>query len=792
MKKSVIYPVDAWLIRETQFMPQYHYRGESVFALGNGFIGMRGAFEEGFNNDNIPCVDGTYLNGFYESEPIKYPEPGYGYAKNSQTMLNVTNAKIIRVLLNDEPFHLDTGEVLDYERILDLQTGILTRRAHWRSPSGCELRLEVRRLVSFAHKHLAAIEYTITPLHNDMRLTLLSQVNGDVVNQSTQKDPRFGSALQGRVLKVEEIVARGEYAAIRQRTGHSQMGLVCAVDNDLTTDCPHAVDVRRMRNAAGEEIGIEMIYKVQATADQPVTLRKYISYVTTQDTPEDKLIERAEAVVKEAKANGFEPLVEAQTAFVQRFWAGAEVTIEGDDALQQGIRFNMFHLLQAAGKDGATNVGAKGLTGEGYEGHYFWDTEMFVVPFFMYVDPAISRSLMEYRYSILDKARARARELSHTKGAAYPWRTINGEEASSFFLAGTAQYHINADIAYGIKAYVEASGDTDFLVEKGAEILFETARLWADLGDYVPSRGNQFCIHGVTGPDEYTTLVDNNCYTNLMAQLNLQYAAQVAEWMERTHPDDYMRLSRKLNLTKQERADWQEAADKMYIPYDPDSGLYPADDSFFNRASWRWDWGTRDGLPPLLNRYHYLVVYRHQVCKQADLVLALVLLGDRFTREEKRRNFNYYEQITTHDSSLSTCTFSILASEIGYHRRAYEYFLKTARMDLDDYHGNVTHGVHIAAMAGTWMCLVNGFAGLRMEPGADIGEGIPHYRPYLPDDLKGYSFKVRHGDATIKVTVAPREVVYELVEGGDVTLLHYDMQVVLNAQQPRWVFTGVA
>jgi alpha,alpha-trehalose phosphorylase len=810
MKRSRIYPIDTWQIRETSFRPRYHYRSESVFTLANGRIGMRGSFEEGFSPaSQISTVPGTYLNGFYESHAIKYPEPAFGYAKNGQTMLNVTNARIILVRVDGEPFHLDAGagEILSYERVLDLATGLLTRTVEWRSPGGCEIRVVARRLVSYDVLHLAAIDYTVIPLNRACRLELTARVDGDVINQSTRQDPRFGSALEGRVLDITGVTTRRSLVTITQRARHSRLALACAVQNGLETENPYTTDAREYV-IDGEAVGGDLVYAVDAAPGQAATLRKSIAYVTTQHAPEDALAERAEQIARAASDRGFDALAESQAAYMRQFWNGADITISGEDeeaeALQQGIRFNMFHLLGAAGKDGRTNIGAKGLTGEGYEGHYFWDTEMFVVPFFTYVDPAVGRSLLSYRYNILNTARARAHELSHPRGAAFAWRTINGEEASAFFPAGTAQYHINADITHAIKTYVEATGDTDFLLKEGAEIVFETARLWVDLGEYVPARGNQFCIHAVTGPDEYTALVDNNCYTNLMAQMNLHYAVQVAAWLEVNHPEVYADLAARLSLTGQERIEWSQAATAMYIPYDANSGIYPADDGFLHRASWRWDWGTRDGMSPLLNRYHYLVVYRHQVCKQADLVLVLFLLGDRFTREEKRRNFNYYEQITTHDSSLSTCTFSILASEIGYHRRAYDYFLQTARMDLDDLHGNVTYGVHIANMAGTWMCLVNGFAGLRVQRGMEIGEGIPHYRPYLPEELNGYSFRMHHGDATVQISLnrdrspdaesgqaAPKvRVAYDLINDGEVTLLHFDTPVELSPARRQRVFVN--
>lgn len=766
---EAIYPVTEWDIIEPRFEPAHNYRNETIFALGNGFIGMRGTFEEVFGAD-VNGLDGTYLNGFYESEIIKYPEIAYGYAEKSQTMLNVPNAKIIQIFLEDEPFRLLDGEILAYERVLRLKTGLLERRVHWRSPRGREILVEARRLICFEHKHLATIQFGITPLNFSGRVRVASVLNGDVSNQTAGSDPRVGSGLQGRVLAMDDIVTQGEFAALRQHTINSGLMLVCGVQNVLQTTCGFLAHTEQ------DTFTARVIYDVEAQAGVPFTLQKYIAYVTTQDYPERVLLDKAQSVVEAAKAQGFEQLEAEQAGFMKLFWQRADIVIQGDVALQQGIRFNMFHLLQSVGRDGKTSIAAKGLTGEGYEGHYFWDSEMYVLPFFLHTFPSISQKMLEYRHRVLPQARARARQMSHQKGALFSWRTINGEECSAYYPAGTAQYHINADIAYAIKQHVETTGDIQFLLEYGAEILIETARFWVDLGDYIPHRGQQFCINGVTGPDEYTAVVNNNCFTNLMAQENLRFAYDVVMRLEKDHPAVYAALAAKMGLGAEEPAAWKQAADRMYIPYDEKTQLYLQDDSFLDKAPWDFE-NTPDDHYPLLLHYHPLVIYRHQVCKQADLVLALFLLSGRFTLEEKQRNYDFYEQFTTHDSSLSTCIFSIVASEIGYREQAYRYFMSTARMDLDDYHHNVKDGVHIANMAGTWMCLVYGFAGLRMR------EGLLTLKPYLPDGWDGYRFALTCKQCVLRVSVTQAQTQYELVEGDTLKLIHHDEHVELSHGQ---------
>jgi alpha,alpha-trehalose phosphorylase len=761
-----IYAVDPWQIIEERLQPEHNKRSESIFVLGNGFIGMRGTFEEGFQHPVGQSVNGTYLNGFYESETIRYPEVAYGFAEHSQTMLNVSQARTLQLRLADEPFDLFQGTVIAYRRALDMRRGLLERVIHWRSPSGRELRLEVTRLVSFTRKPVAAIRYRVTPLNFNGALRISSALDGDVTNVPASKDPRVGSGLQGRVLDVQALTVEDESAVIQQGTRHSRMSLACAVQHRLVSAAPYRVEAQQ------DDLSAHLEYTVEAQAGEPVTLDKFIAYTTTQDYPAEALMGAARTAVESAFSAGFEALAAEQDAYLTQFWNHADIEIEGDPALQQGLRFNMFHLLQSAGRDGKTNIAAKGLTGEGYEGHYFWDTEMYVVPFFLHIDPSIVRKLLEYRYSILDHARSRARQMGHERGALFPWRTINGDECSAYFPAGTAQYHINADIAFAIKRYVETSGDEAFLLAGGAEILFETARLWESLGAYIPAQGNRFCINAVTGPDEYTAIVNNNLFTNMMAQENLWYAARVAGWMQAEHPAAFEALRAQIDLGADEVSAWGRAADQMYIPYDAERGLYQQDDSFFEKAPWDFD-NTPDDHYPLLLHYHPLVIYRHQVCKQADLVLALFLLGERFTLEDKRRNYDYYEQVTTHDSSLSTCIFSIVANEIGYHEQAYAYFVSTSRMDLDDYHRNVGDGVHIANMAGTWMGVVNGFGGLRLY------QGVIHLNPTLPASWTGYTFKLTMLGKLLRVQVRAGGVTLELLEGDQLALVCYGQPVTL-------------
>lgn len=766
-----IYPIDPWAIVETAFAVEHNYRNEAIFALGNGVIGVRGGFEEGYAGPPGTSHDGTYLNGFYESEPIRYPEPAYGYAEHSQTMLNVTNGKIIRLFVDDEEFSLFTGTILSHQRALRLQTGLLERSAVWRSPAGREIALHTERLVSFTHPQVCAIRYTVTPLNFSGRVRLVSLLDGDVINLTTGSDPRQGSGLQGRVLEVEQQLCGGELGALGQRVRNTGFPLVCAMHNRLHTPRPYRVTHETA------PLAVSVVYTIDAVAEQPITLDKFVAYAALREPQAPLPMEAARAALSAAVRAGYETLRAEQAAYLERFWAGADIVIEGDPALQQGLRFNLFHLLQAAGRDGQTSVGGKGLTGEGYEGHYFWDTEMYVFPFFLYTMPEVSRALLEYRFNTLERARARARQMAHHRGALFPWRTINGDECSAYFPAGTAQYHINADIAFAIRRYLEVTGDTQFMIRCGVEVLIETARLWADLGAYIPRKGGQFCINGVTGPDEYTAIVNNNCYTNLMARENLRSAVQQVRWLRAHAPEAYQALAARLGLEDAEIEAWQRAAEALYIPYDAELGLYLQDDSFLDKAPWDFEHTPPENYP-LLIHYHPLVIYRHQVCKQADLLLAMLLLDQQFTREEKARNYAFYERVTTHDSSLSTSIFSALASQIGDAEKAYAYFMHTARLDLDDHAGNVKDGVHIANMAGTWMCVVNGFAGM------GIGGERLRFHPYLPVAWQGYRFQVHYQGRAVRVEVTSQAVTYTLLEGQALEIEHGSERLILQPSQP--------
>ncbi len=809
-------------------------KAETLFSLANGHLGMRGDFEE----PEPAGQRGTYINGFFETEPIVYGELAHGFAKNHQTMLNLPDGRVIRLQIDGEEFAMTRGTAKSYSRQLDLKRGILERRLSWTLPEGQQLDLVARRLVSFTRPDTAAISYAFKLRGRGGKLKLISELDTGSENIKAAHDPRVGSKLsEGCVaLRSSELraTARPELAAGPQcravgiatatvETRNTRLAVTCGALTVLEAGetCLAGVSAQTAR----KDERLQVIFEGDAAPECHISVTKYLVYLGPFGANGDagrqaQLQDQLTALAR----NGFEALATEQRAYLDRFWQSADIVIEGNPALQQAARFNVFHILQSAGKDGRSHMAAKGLSGEGYEGHYFWDTEIYADPLFTYTSPDVARQLLMYRHSTLDKARERAAEMDH-QGALYPWRTIDGSEASAYYEAGTAQYHINGDIIFAARRYALVTGDRDFIRGPLAEMAVETARLWVDAGDFVEhddgltvaemvarktgagraaterSARSVFVINTVTGPDEYTALVNNNVYTNLMARANLVWATDLMAWLAVQAPAEHAELVQRLRIGAGEAAEWKRAADLMFVPHDPRRGLYPQDDAFFTKAIWDLKQTPKEKRPLLLH-YHPLVIYRYQVLKQPDLVLAQFLQGDLFTAEEKRANFAYYEPLTTGDSSLSHCIQSIMAVETGDVEKGWSYFRKTVRMDLDDLHGNARDGIHAAAMAGSWLSLVYGFGGFRehietSQDGAVPGAGeLPQriaysFNPVVPHGIGRLSFRLRLGASLVEVDTRHGEragsfvTTYRLVDGAAIRFRHRELEVSLTSAQPE-------
>lgn len=790
-----IYPIEDWNVTELSFERENNYRNETTFALSNGYIGTRGTLEEGYDFSIEEGLEGNFVNGFYESEDIRYGEWNYGFPEKSQSLLNLPNGKRTRIFLDGEMFDLRKKEVRSYKRTLFMKEGFVRREVDWVSPGGKAVELVFERLVSMTHKNVMAQRVIVRLLderkpereeepgkYKVRKIKVQSYLDGDVENHTRKTNPLVDYGPFGKRLETERCEASEALLYYEGRTKKSGLRIGCGVATEAGW--------KNSGSGEGEEMAAEPLEcrvetggcyakaerEFAAEAGKELVFDTYIVYFSSQDAS-GSLYDASVQECGRCREIGYERLKEEQREAFHNFWKYADVKIKGDDRLCQGMRFNLFHIMQAAGRDGKTGMGAKGLSGEGYEGHYFWDTEMYILPVFVYTAPEIAKALLEYRYSTLEQARARARVLGHPKGALFPWRTINGEEASTYFPLGTAQYHINADIAYAFSLYVDVTGDETFFMERAAEVLCETARVWADVGCFAEAKGDRYCICAVTGPDEYNAIVDNNFYTNLMARENIRDAVKALERLKGMGEEAYPEFVKRLGITEEEVAYWKRIVENMYFPYDEKREIYPLDDGFMMRKPW-----DDSRIPPekrhlLYENYHPLFVYRQRMSKQADAVLGMLLHSNLFTMEELKRNYDFYQEVTLHHSSLSTCIFGILACQIGYYDEAYEYFSKSARMDLDDHHNNFYAGIHAANMAGTWLAVVYGFAGLRTNGGK------LELKPYVPEAWEGYSFTVRYLGATLFVESSHRERCFVLTEGKELRFWLEGKEIILSEKE---------
>lgn len=752
-----LYSVEEWRVGEDALNAENSFRSETIFALSNGFVGTRGTLEELPPPDGLG-LEGNFINGFYESEPIRYGEKGYAFPDVSQTMLNVPNGKVVELAVDGVPLTLTMEQIEEHHRALLLDRGCTCRTTIYKLKDGRRIRVEATRFASMTRKNLLCCRYRVTPLNFSGKITVTRLVDGDVRNSTEKTNARIDYGPYGQVMRETARRFFRNGCLLEHEVNRTKFHLVTglAVQADMSASCEPVE-----RPAA---VGSALLFNV--SCGQPVCLDSWVCYAASTDTPEENLQELTLSCLEKACKDGWDTLEQEQAAYYAAFWKRADIRIQGDDRLQQGIRFDLFHLLQGAGRDGKTNIGAKCLTGEGYEGHAFWDTEMYALPFFLYNDPTVARSFIQFRYRTLDQARERARQMD-CEGALFPWRTINGQEASPYFPAGTAQYHINADVAYAVYQYWKMTGDDGMLRTMGAEILLETARFWLSFGVFSEYRGGAFCLNCVTGPDEFTALVNNNCYTNLMAQANLRAAVEAAETLQKDYPRDWQALCCRCHFREEELADFARAADRMYIPYDEEHGIYWQDDSFAQKKPL-----DIPGLPPekrpIADHMHFLTLYRLQVLKQADTLLAMMVLSERFDEATVRLNYDFYEPKTIHESSLSQCVHSILASRIGYHEKAYDFFADSARLDLDDVQGNTSAGIHMANLAGAWMCITYGFGGMRPY------KGTVQVAPWLPENWQGYSFHISLRGSVILVEVDHTGTRLTLQSGKPISVYLYD------------------
>jgi alpha,alpha-trehalose phosphorylase len=749
------FSVEPWAVRETELHLDALAQTESVLALGNGHIGLRGNLDEG-EPFGLP---GTYLNGFYELRPLPYAEAGYGNPESGQTVVNVTNGKIIRLLVDDEPFDVRYGELTRHERLLDLRAGVMRRTTEWMSPTGRPVRVTTTRLVSFSQRAVAAICYEVEPLDGKTPVVVQSELVTNEPLPDRENDPRAAAAL-GSALRSEFYGCLDAEAVLVHSTLASGLRMAAAMDHVI--DGPEGTDtsVQSYTDLA------RLMVAADVAPGERLQVVKLLAYGWSRERSTYAVRDQVFAALAEARHTGWDGLVAEQRAYLDDFWDRADVEIDGDAELQQAVRFALFHMLQSGARAEQRAIAAKGLTGPGYDGHTFWDTEAFVLPVLTYTAPEAARDALRWRHATLDRARERARVLC-LEGAAFPWRTIHGEECSGYWPAGTAAFHIGAAIADAVVRYQAASADEEFARGAGLELLVETARMWRSLGHH--DAQGRFRLDGVTGPDEYSAIADNNVYTNLMAERNLREAFTAAE--------RYPKEASALGVDHEESAAWRDAAQAMLVPYDEERGVHPQAESFTEHDLWDFE-GTDPYQYPLLLHFPYFQLYRKQVVKQADLVLALHLRGDAFSDEQKARDFAYYERLTVRDSSLSACTQAVIAAEAGHLELAYDYLSEAALIDLGDLQHNTRDGIHIASLAGTWIGAVAGFGGLRDH------DGTLSFAPRLPPAITRLTFRLSYQGRRLLVAVVPREATYSLLDGATLEIAHHGASATVRPEHP--------
>ncbi|MET7280141.1 glycoside hydrolase family 65 protein [Kribbella sp. NPDC005582] len=750
------HPVEPWRLRETRLSLDNLAQSESLFALSNGHIGLRGNLDEG----EPYAIPGTYLNSFYEARPLPYAEAGYGYPESGQTLVDVTNGKLIRLLVDDSPFDVRYGYLSRHERSLDFRTGLLERDVDWTSPAGKRIRVRSRRMVSLTQRAVAAIEYTVEAIDQPARFVIQSELVANEAQPKLSDDPRVAAALDNPLKPVSHDGGENGVVLIHRTTNSRQL-MAAAMVHEVEAPTRYEID----QDVREDWARTTVICQLQP--GEKLRVVKYLSYGWSSLRSETAIRDQVAAGLSSARFSGWDGLVKQQAEFLDDFWDGADVEVHGHPELQQAVRFALFHVLQAGARAERRAIPSKGLTGAGYDGHTFWDTEGFVLPVLTYTMPDAAADALRWRHTTLNMAKDRA-EVLGLRGAAFPWRTIRGQECSGYWPAGTAAFHINADIAEAVSRYHRATGDDQFIEEFGLELLVETARLWISLGHH--DRHGRWHLPGVTGPDEYSAVADDNVFTNLMAARNLRAAAELAM--------RFPNVARVLGVDSEEEASWRDAAAAVYIPYDEELGVHPQSEGFTGYAEWDFE-GYKDKYPLMLHA-PYFQLYRKQVVKQADLILAAYWCGDAFTAEQKARDFEYYERLTVRDSSLSACVQAVMAAEVGHLDLAYDYAYEAALIDMRNLHHNTGDGLHMASLGGAWTALVAGFGGLRDR------DGCLAFDPALPQGLSRLRFSIRWRGVRLTVDVDSGSVTYTVRDGKDaaITLQHAGEELTVTAGTP--------
>jgi len=760
---------DGWCIIEDGFLPEFNEITESVMSLGNGRMGQRGNFEETYSGKSLP---GNYVAGVYYPDKTRVGWWKNGYPEYFAKVLNAANWIGIQVEVDYETLDLATATVWDFTRVLNMREGYLERRFKARLRSGKEVAVSAKRFCSIVDDEAGTIRYQITPLNFDGKLTLTPFVDGDIRNRDANYDEKFWD-------EVQKETGYGE-AYIELRTKKTGFHVLTGMKFELFRD-GQRVEFQSLPVKLEKYVANKVSLDVRS--GQELTLVKYACNLSTLNHPDDELLFRAKKYLGRLADKGFDRMATEQAQAWADKWTFMDIAIEGDVAAQQGIRFNLFQLFQTyTGEDERLNIGPKGFTGEKYGGSTYWDTEAYCIPFYLATaDPKVARNLLIYRHKHLPKAIENAGKLGFRAGAAlYPMVTMNGEECHNEWEITFEEIHRNGAIAYAIYDYVRYTGDERYLVDHGLEVLLGIARFWSQRVNWSQQRG-KYVMLGVTGPNEYENNVNNNWYTNYTARWCLNYAIEVVKRVKELDPAKYRALADRIHFREEkETAKARDIIASMYLPESEELGVFLQQDGFLDKEQLT----VKDLAPgdrPLNQKWSWDRILRSVFIKQADVLQGLYFFEDHFDEATIRRNYEFYEPRTVHESSLSPCVHAILAAKLGLKEKAYEFYLRTSRLDLDDYNNDTEDGCHITSMAGTWMAVVKGFGGMRVR------DGRVHLRPFCPEQWRSFAFNVRFRGQLLNVKVTPREVTIGNASPQPLTLVVFDHELTVGGKETATV-----
>ena len=754
----MIFKVDKWRIIQEGFDNNTNEIAESVTSLANGHLGFRGNFEEDFSGSTLK---GTYAAGVYYPDKTRVGWWKNGYPEYFAKVLNSCDFLSLHIYINKILVDINKLNVKNFVRTLDMKSGDLVREFDVFTDETTAIHIRTQRFVSIADSEIGAVKYSVTPITKDVSINLSSYISGDVKNADANYDEVFWNT--------ENIFADDGICNVTLRTKKTDFWVSSSIKSLVF------INEREITGLAfAGDISASSEFSDNLQKGETLTLYKYFAVTTSRDYPVEAVKEKSIEAVERAASTGFDKLYQSHANTWADIWKHSDIVIDGDDSAQQAIRFNIFQLNQTyTGKDSRLNIGPKGFTGEKYGGSTYWDTEAYCLPFYLSTaEESVSKNLLVYRYNHLEKAKENAAKLG-LQGALYPMVTMNGEECHNEWEITFEEIHRNGAIAYAIYNYINYTGDQSYLPEYGIYVLYELSRFWASRVNYNKIK-QKYMILGVTGPNEYENNVNNNYYTNKMCAFTLQYTLNAVNVIKENYPEKYKAVETKLSITKEELSQFRQIAENMHFPYSKEYDVFLQQDNFLDKEIQTVD-NLLPGDKPLNQNWSWDRILRSCFIKQADVLQSIYSFPDEYTMEEKKRHFDFYEPMTVHESSLSPCIHSIIASQLGYIDKAYDLYLRTSRLDLDNYNNDTQDGLHITSMAGTWMSVVHGFGGLKVK------KGCLYINPVIPEKWSSYSFNVYFRGATLNIFVRKSETTIKIISGSLPYIFIYNEKYMFNS-----------